>query len=70
MTKRLTTLLQQRFKAAGFAVDLAHNGMDGQFMGEEIDYDAIILDLGLPQKMVLKYSKRGEPNLFLLRWLS
>ena len=46
----LTHLLQQSFKSAGFAVDLAHNGIDGQFMGEEIDYDAIILDLGLPQK--------------------
>jgi DNA-binding response OmpR family regulator len=48
--QELTTLLQQRFKPAGFAVDLAHNGIDGQFMGEEMDYDVIILDLGLPQK--------------------
>ncbi|MBK8453450.1 MAG: response regulator transcription factor [Thiofilum sp.] len=63
--QELTTLLQQRFKAAGFAVDLAHNGMDGQFMGEEIDYDAIILDLGLPQKNGIEVLKawRAKPIL-------
>jgi DNA-binding response OmpR family regulator len=34
----------------GFAVDVVNNGIDAEFMGMEIDYDIVILDLGLPQK--------------------
>lgn len=34
----------------GFTVDLADNGIDGQFLGETERYDAIVLDLGLPSK--------------------
>lgn len=63
--QELTTLLQQRFKATGFAIDLAHNGVDGQFMGEEIDYDAIILDLGLPQKNGIEVLKNWRTKKLL-----
>lgn len=35
---------------AGFAVDEADNGVDGEFMGASEPYDAIVLDLGLPQR--------------------
>jgi two-component system OmpR family response regulator len=35
---------------AGYAVDEADNGVDGEFMGKVEPYDAIILDLGLPQR--------------------
>jgi len=34
---------------AGYAVDLAADGEDGQFLGETEPYDAVILDLGLPK---------------------
>ena len=34
---------------AGYTVDIADNGEDGQFMGETEPYDIIILDLGLPK---------------------
>jgi two-component system OmpR family response regulator len=34
---------------AGYAVDKAHDGEDGLFLGETEPYDAIILDLGLPK---------------------
>ncbi len=34
----------------GFAVDQVDNGIDAEFMGNEEPYDAIILDLGLPQR--------------------
>ena len=37
-------------KRAGFAVDIATNGVDAEFMGNEEPYDAVILDLGLPQR--------------------
>ena len=33
---------------AGYAVDMAHDGEDGHFLGETEPYDAVILDLGLP----------------------
>lgn len=42
--------LKQDLSRAGFAVDVAHDGIDGEFMGNEVDYDAVILDLGLPKK--------------------
>ena len=34
----------------GFAVDIAVNGIDGEHLGIEEAYDAIILDLGLPER--------------------
>ncbi|NOX92160.1 MAG: response regulator transcription factor [Gammaproteobacteria bacterium] len=42
--------LKQDLSRAGFAVDIAHDGIDGEFMGNEVDYDVVILDLGLPKK--------------------
>jgi len=37
--------------AAGYAVDMAHNGIDAHFCGDDDGrvFDAVILDLGLPQ---------------------
>ncbi len=46
LSRRLKTSL----KKLGFAVDLVDNGVDAQHEGLEIDYDAVILDLGLPKK--------------------
>ncbi|HEY9198981.1 MAG TPA: response regulator transcription factor [Gammaproteobacteria bacterium] len=43
---RLKTDLERQ----GFAVDWQDNGVDGQFMGEQEPYDAIVLDLGLPRR--------------------
>jgi len=34
---------------AGYAVDSAHDGEDGHFLGDAEPYDAVVLDLGLPQ---------------------
>lgn len=34
----------------GFVVDLAGNGEDGELMGDSLQYDAVILDLGLPRR--------------------
>jgi two-component system OmpR family response regulator len=35
-------------RKAGYAVDVAHDGEEGHFLGETEPYDAVILDLGLP----------------------
>jgi two-component system OmpR family response regulator len=45
LREQLTTALTD----AGYAVDTADNGEDGQFMGETEPYDLAILDLGLPK---------------------
>lgn len=42
--------LKHELTKAGYAVDIAHDGIDGEFMGNEVDYDAVVLDLGLPKK--------------------
>lgn len=59
----LQTSIKHDLEQAGFAVDVADNGIDAEHLGNEINYDAIILDLGLPQRSgleVLKnWRKRG-----------
>ncbi|MCW2244331.1 response regulator transcription factor [Azospirillum canadense] len=45
----LSRQLADRLESAGYAVDIADNGEDGQFQGETEPYDAIVLDLGLPR---------------------
>lgn len=42
--------LKAELERRGFAVDWQDNGVDGQFMGEQEPYDAIVLDLGLPRR--------------------
>jgi len=46
----LSQSLHQQLSKEGFAVDVADNGVDAEFMGDEEPYDVIILDLGLPQR--------------------
>lgn len=41
--------LQAGFKKEGFAVDISKDGKDGLFLGQETDYDAAIVDIGLPE---------------------
>jgi two-component system, OmpR family, response regulator len=46
----LVAHLKPALLQAGFAVDLADNGVDGEYLGDEEPYDAVVLDLGLPQR--------------------
>jgi len=41
--------LAQALREEGYAVDTANNGEDGLFNAESYDYDAIVLDVMLPQ---------------------
>lgn len=41
--------LADHLKAQGFAVDCAADGEEGLYYGREYDYDAAIVDLGLPK---------------------
>ena len=47
--KKLARLLKQGLEENGFAVDLAHDGVDGQYQVENYAYDAVLLDLMLPE---------------------
>jgi DNA-binding response OmpR family regulator len=44
----LVASLRKELEQQGFAVDVALDGADGEFMGNEEPYDLVILDLGLP----------------------
>lgn len=46
--------LKEALDAAGYAVDAVDNGIDGEFMGDEVAYDAVVLDLGLPGRSGLE----------------
>ena len=41
--------LKSALTDAGYVVDLARDGEEGQFLGETEPYDAVVLDLGLPK---------------------
>ena len=45
----LQVQLAEGLGAAGYAVDRADNGIDAQYLGHSEPYDAVVLDLGLPQ---------------------
>ncbi len=45
----LADQLAAALRRTGYAVDIAHSGEEGCFLGETEPYDAVILDLGLPK---------------------
>lgn len=44
----LVATLKPRLQKEGYVVEIADNGVDGHFLGEQESFDAVILDLGLP----------------------
>jgi DNA-binding response OmpR family regulator len=48
--KRLADIIARGLTEAGYAVDNAYDGEEGEFMAENTQYNAIILDLMLPRK--------------------
>lgn len=41
--------LKNTLEGAGYAIDLATDGEEGLFLGQTENYDAVVLDLGLPE---------------------
>ncbi len=46
----LNRQIVRALEEAGYVVDRAFDGEEGQFLGETEPYDAVVLDLGLPKK--------------------
>lgn len=46
----LVQSLRKDLQQAGYAVDVADNGVEAEYLGNENIYDVIVLDLGLPQR--------------------
>jgi two-component system OmpR family response regulator len=45
----LAAQLSGALQEAGYAVDVAYDGEEGHFLGDTEEYDAVVLDLGLPK---------------------
>jgi two-component system OmpR family response regulator len=52
--ERLCSRLRDDLARRGYAVDVARNGIDAEHRGTEEPYDAVILDLGLPERSGLE----------------
>lgn len=61
----LASLLKKNLEKAGYAVDVSHDGRDGEYLGDEGIYELAILDLGLPQRNGLTVLKnwRARQNI-------
>ncbi len=66
----LSHRLKEDLSQGGFAVDIVDNGVDAEFMGDEIPYDAVVLDLGLPGRSGLEvlrnWRSRGNKVLVII----
>jgi DNA-binding response OmpR family regulator len=58
----LVRTLKKDLQKAGYAVDVADNGIDAQYLGDENIYDIIVLDLGLPQRSGLDVLKNWRTS--------
>ena len=60
--KALVMSLKKDLQSAGYAVDVADNGIDAEFMGNESIYDVAVLDLGLPQRNGIEVLKNWRSS--------
>lgn len=47
---KIAELMRRGLKEEGYAVDIAKDGMEGEFLASTNDYDVIIMDIMLPKK--------------------
>jgi len=61
----LASTLRRALGEAHFAVDVASDGDEAQFMLDEVSYDAVVLDLMVPKRSgwtLLQDLRRGQPD--------
>ena len=58
----LRAQLAEGMRAADYVVDVAGNGMDAHYMGDTEPYDAVVLDLGLPQMDGITVLRKWRAN--------
>ena len=59
--------LQKALETSSFVVDIAYDGEEGHHLGEIEPYDAIVLDLGLPELTGSWCCSNGVPRDYLRR---
>jgi two-component system, OmpR family, response regulator len=67
--RHLNRQLHDAFLDAGYVADQAHDGEEGHFLGETEPYDAVVLDIGLPEVdgiTVLEKWRRAGRNMPVL----
>jgi len=65
----LNRQLKEALEEAGYVVDVAFDGEEGHFLGDTEPYDAVVLDIGLPQMdglSVLEEWRRGGKKMPVL----
>jgi two-component system, OmpR family, response regulator len=66
----LSRQLRDMLEKAGYAVDAVQDGEEGHFLGSSENYDAVILDIGLPKldglKVLERWRKEGKTMPVLL----
>ncbi len=60
--RNLARQLRSALEQSGYAVDGAFDGEEGHFLGDTEPYDAVVLDLGLPQLDGLTVLKRWRAD--------
>jgi len=58
----LVQSLRKELQQAGYAVDVADNGIDAEFLGNENLYDVVVLDLGLPKRSGMEVLQHWRAN--------
>ena len=62
---QLRNQIRDQLKSAGYAVDVAEDGREGLFMGQEYPFDLAVVDLGLPQmsgiEVIQNWRSNGRP---------
>lgn len=64
--KDLVGALRPALEHAGYAVDCVDNGVDAEYLGRESIHDAVVLDLGLPQRSGLEVLRHWRADGFTL----
>jgi heavy metal response regulator len=67
--QKVANFLRRGLEQEGYAVDVSHDGEEGEYLAENFDYDLVILDVMLPKRSgleVLRRLRESKPNLPVL----